>query len=624
VSVILGNCSVFSTKSQPVLLRVLASSSLVLMLGLSGCTVKPEPISNHEVEKRVQADLGRLFAHQEPVSLRVGLHEAMARAVKYNLQRRVKQMEEALAVEDLAVAKRDLLPKTAAHAGYTMRNKEGVSTLQNSSLKLLSQDNQHSVAGLTWTWSLLDFGVSYVHARQKADEVLVSREKRRKSTQLLIHEVRTRYWQAAMTDQIIPQLDFLLKEAKIARENLQRMESAGQEVPAIALDNQQILLDTTHKLWDMRRRLIEAKSELAILMNLPPGTKFMLAAQGGEALKDDLVYLPVLALDQYALLNRSELRSEDYKERISALEVRKVLLKMLPNLSFLEGSSYDSNKYLQNQSWSSVGTQISWDLFNLASTPQKLKIAKLGKEVVRTRRLAFSMAAVTQLRIAMQSYHISKRDLSIATDLNMLQARKVQQVEADRNSVPNFNVKRIEQRGQALLSQIEQGLSYAQMQSDLGRIHLTLGVDPLPLSGQIDIADIQTTSRLLAMRQNSVTSAVISAIPNTLLNASPTSASLAETDTGSLAKGDASGFWNLLEKFSDKLDDKKNKGGGPGNLPVLAHAAAQPQQQQPQPQLQQHPNYLPPGVGPQGYLPPQGAALSQPPSEAVPVILMEN
>jgi hypothetical protein len=368
--------------------------------------------------------------------------------------------------------------------------------------------------------------------------------------------------------------------------------------------------------------LIEAKSELAILMNLPPGTKFMLAAQGGEALKDDLVYLPVLALDQYALLHRSELRSEDYKERISALEVRKVLLKMLPNLSFLEGSSYDSNKYLQNQSWSSVGTQISWDLFNLASTPQKLKIAKLGKEVVRTRRLAFSMAAVTQLRIAMQSYHISKRDLSIATDLNMLQARKVQQVEADRNSFPNFDVKRIEQRALALLSQIEQGLSYAQMQSDLGRIHLTLGVDPLPLSGQVDTANIQTTSRLLAMRQDSVTSAVISAIPNTLLNAQPTSASLAETDTGSLAKGDASGFWNLLEGFSDKIDNKKNSGVGSGNQPVLAHAAVQPQQQQPQ--LQQHPNYLPPGVGPQGYLPPQGVALSQPPSEAVPVILMEN
>ncbi|MBF0192989.1 MAG: TolC family protein, partial [Magnetococcales bacterium] len=583
MSVILGSNSVFLSKSQPALFRVLASSTLVLVLGLSGCTVKPEPISNQEVEKRVRADLGRLFAHQEPVSLRVGLHEAMARAVKYNLQRRVKQMEEALAVEDLAVAKKDLLPKTAVHAGYTMRNKENVTTLQNSNLKLLNQDNEHSVAGLTWTWSLLDFGVSYVHARQKADEVLVYREKRRKSTQLLIHEVRTRYWQAAMTDQIIPKLDQLLKEAKLARDNLLRMEAAGQEVPAIALEGQQVLLDTTHKLWDMRRKLIESKSELAVLMNLPPGTKFMLAAQGGEELKDDLVYLPVLALDQYALLNRSELRSEDYKERISALEVRKVLLKMLPNISFLQGYGYDSNNYLQNQSWNSVGTQISWDLFNLTSTPQRLKLAKLGKEVVRTRRLAFSMAAITQLRIALQSYHISKRDLSIASDLNMLQVRKVQQIENDRNNLPNYNVKSIEQRALALISQVEQGLSYAQMQSDLGRIHLTLGVDPLPLSGHVDIADIQTTTRLLAMRQDSVTSAVISAIPSTLLNASPTADLIAETDTGSLAKGDASGFWNLLEKFSDKLDDKKNGGGISGSQPVLAHAA-QPQQQIAQPQ----------------------------------------
>ena len=65
-------------------------------------------------------------------------------------------------------------------------------------------------------------------------------------------------------------------------------------------------------------------------MNLPPGSLFMLTPLGGEELNDDLAYLPLAALDQYALMHRSELRGEDYEERISALEARKVLLQMLP------------------------------------------------------------------------------------------------------------------------------------------------------------------------------------------------------------------------------------------------------------------------------------------------------
>ncbi|MBF0357533.1 MAG: TolC family protein [Magnetococcales bacterium] len=594
MSVKLDKCSVFPSIFQSGLFRLLGVSSFALIVGLSGCTVKPEPISQKEVENRVQTDLGRLFANQEPVSYRVGLHEAMARAIKYNLQRRVKQMEEALAVEDLALAERDLLPKTAVSAGYTLRNKEVVSSMKNSNSQLVSKDNKQGAANLTWTWSILDFGVSYVQARQKADQALIYREKRRKSTQLLIQEVRTRYWQAVMADLLVPQIDALLAEAKVAREDLLRMESAGQEVPAIALEKQQTLLDTTHQLWEMRRALVEAKSDLAVLMNLPPGTIFMMNVQAGEALNDELVYLPPMALDQYALLHRSELRGEDYKERITALEARKVLLEMLPNLGIMEGMNYDSNQSLQSPVWSSVGTRLSWDLFSLASTPKKMAVADMEKEVVRSRRLAFSMAAITQLRIALQSYHISKRDLSIATDLNQLQVRKVQQGEMDKNSISSSDVKRIELRALSLLAHIEQGMAFARLQSDLGRVHLSLGFDPLPVETDMDFVDIKTTAEVIAMRQSSVSSAVLSAIPPELLQATPASIYKVETETGSLSKGSAAMFWNTLEQFSARLDKQQSVGQYTGGQPGP-----------PQYATTQSPGYLPPGGGAPGFIPPQ-------------------
>lgn len=607
-----------SQRCKPYFLHRFLLLSLVLTIVLPGCTVKPEPIKEMAVQRRVQTDLGRMFKNQEPAPFRITLHEAMARAVKYNLKRRIKQLEEALAVEDLALTERALWPKTALAAGYSVRDKEIVTNSNNSAIQVVEKDDKQGMANLTWTWSILDFGVSYVQARQKADQVLIYRQKRRKSIQNIIQDVRIHYWQAAMTDALVPQIDILLEESKKALADVQRMEAAGQEVPVIAIDNQQILLDTTHKLWEMRKTLVNAKSKLAILMNLPPGTLFVASSQGREALDDSLVYMPTTALDHYALLHRAELRQEDYQERIGALEVRKVLLKMLPNLTFSEEFSHDSNQYLQNQTWRTLGMQLSWDLFNLVATPKKLTIAKLGKEVVRARRLAYSMATVTQLRIALQSYHISKRDLKIAGDINRLQARKVEAGESDRDRIDNTDIKRIQQRAQSLKSRMEQGLAFARMQSALGRIHLTLGVDPLPINSNMDFADIKTTAQIIAMRQSSVTSAVISAIPKPLLlsrinQQQPQSQATnqPETDTGSLDRSGTGLFWDGLEKISQQLDQKK------GEKTKLANAQYANYPTQPMP------GYIPPGAGTMADMLPQPPANSQPPlpPEAVQVIL---
>ncbi|MBF0454084.1 MAG: TolC family protein [Magnetococcales bacterium] len=578
------------SSGDPSALRALGLFSLMLGVVLSGCSVKLEPVTPQAVERRVQKDLGSLFSDQEPSSYQIGLHEAMARAVKYNLKRRVRQMEEAIAVEDLSLAKKDLLPKIAASAGYSVRDSERVITVKNTNLEVVEKDNSQGMAGLSWAWSVLDFGVGYVQARQKADRVMIHRQHRRKSIQTITQEVRSRYWQAAMTDFLVPRLDALLEETKLALRDVQRMEAAGQEVPAVALEDQQILLDTTHQLWEMRKRLVEAKTQLAVLMNLPPGTLYLSSPQAGEVLDDTLVYLPVEALDHYALLNRSELRVEDYEERMSALEVRKVLLKMLPNLMITEGLSHESNQYLHNQTWRALGMQISWDLFNLAATPQKMAIAKLKKEVVRSRRLAFSMATVTQLRIALQSYHISQRDLSIAQDIHRLQARKVRAGEVKESPIHRSDIRRIEQRAKALVARMDQGMAFAQMQSALGRIQHTLGIDPLPQSSELVHADIRTLSQLLAMRQASATTAVISAIPKPLLltrmhPSAPVQPS-AETDTGALERKGVGQIWNGLEKVSDTLEQWTKEEKKPQTTPPTTLSAP------PAPL----PGYLPPGV----------------------------
>lgn len=56
----------------------------------------------------------------------LSMDEAMARALKYNLDRRAKMMEEALALNQLDVSHFDMLPKLVAQAGYSTRNNDRI------------------------------------------------------------------------------------------------------------------------------------------------------------------------------------------------------------------------------------------------------------------------------------------------------------------------------------------------------------------------------------------------------------------------------------------------------------------------------------------------------------------
>lgn len=58
-----------------------------------------------------QQDQRAMRLASEPISAPLTLDEALARALKYNLDRRAKMMEEALALRQLDVSNYDMLPK---------------------------------------------------------------------------------------------------------------------------------------------------------------------------------------------------------------------------------------------------------------------------------------------------------------------------------------------------------------------------------------------------------------------------------------------------------------------------------------------------------------------------------
>ena len=57
---------------------------------VSACAVSPDPVSTTEQVEGSQKDLATMFTDQDPVSGPISIYEATARALKYNLDRRVK------------------------------------------------------------------------------------------------------------------------------------------------------------------------------------------------------------------------------------------------------------------------------------------------------------------------------------------------------------------------------------------------------------------------------------------------------------------------------------------------------------------------------------------------------
>ncbi|MBK5012938.1 TolC family protein [Pseudomonas sp. S60] len=471
----------------------------LLALTISGCAVTSQPIDRSASETRARTDLASMFKEQEPLSGPLTLHQAMARAVKYNLEARLKVMEEALAKRQVDLAQFDMLPRMALDAGYAGRNNVGASSSQSirtgtQSLEpSTSQDRDRDVADLTMVWNVLDFGVSYVSAKQQADQRLILQERKRKVIHTITQDVRSAYWRAVAAQRLLNQIDSLMGRINQARDNSQRMTAQRVGDPVQTLSYQRALIEATRQLEEQRRALSLAKTELAALVNLPLNTDFTLAPEQGYVVPE--FHGDFSKLEEQALANRPELREQDYQARISAAETRKAMLRMLPGLEFSLGGHYDSNSFLVNQSWADYGVKVTWNLFNVLSGPTAIKVAQAGEDVAAARRQAMSMAVLAQLYVANANFNESVRQFRTSEELAQLDGQIADQL---RNRYQTQNIGELELiQGELnnLQTQLKRDLAYAELRNAYAQLYVSSGADLLPDS--LPDSNLQTLATAL-------------------------------------------------------------------------------------------------------------------------------
>ncbi|MGA1859706.1 TolC family protein [Azospirillum sp. 11R-A] len=471
--------------------RLLSSVVPVAVLTASllaaGCAVKPEPLTAEENLARVRKDLGVVLTPQEPLTKAVSMDEAMARAIKYNLDERVKLMEVAVATDQLDLSRYDMLPRVVAAAGYVGRNNDAgseslnLATGRRTGESTTATDRHRRTGDLAFTWNVLDFGVSYLRARQNANLVLIADERRRRVVQGIMQDVRTAYWRAVAAERLLKRLAPLEKRVEGARRDARTLEALRVQAPLQALNYTRTLVETLRQLQSLRRELVASKSQLGALMGLPPGEPFEIEMPAASVMQSPpKLDVGAEALETYALLNRPELLEESYNQRISADETWRSLLKLLPGIDVNAALRYDSNSFLLNQRWADYGARISWNLINLVSAPATKSYAEAQEELVAFRRQALSMAVLSQVHVAVLQYRELKQEFALTAEQADLDTRIRSQYTnvGEAGQVGELGV--IQSEVTALLSDLRRDLVLADLHNAYSRVMVSAGVDPLP------------------------------------------------------------------------------------------------------------------------------------------------
>jgi outer membrane protein TolC len=460
-------------------------SALLVAALLGGCgTVQMQPLAKDAIEKQAASDREAARSGVPPIASQLTMDEAIARALKYNLERRTRLMEEALAMNQLDTANLDMLPKVMANAGYSWRDQElvtrsvdSVTGLPSLANPYISTERSHAAYDLGLTWNMLDFGTSYLTAKQSADRVLIAAERRRKAMHVLIADVRTAFWRTVSAQKLRDDVKRTIDMAEAALADARKVESERLRSPVDTLRYQRQLLENLRLLESIEQELASGRVELAALINAPLEQVFEVV-EPEDGTQTGLMAIPVARLEELAVTQNADLREQFYNGRIAVEETRKAMLRLFPNLSFNYDLRYDTDKYLINNHWNDAGLHLSWNVMNLISGPAQKRLAEAGVKLADQRRMATQMSVLTQVHLSRLQYQIAYRQYLRADQIWQADAKIAEHVRNRQQVEAQSQLELVANNTTAILSLLRRYQSMAQLQGAASKLQATVGLEP--------------------------------------------------------------------------------------------------------------------------------------------------
>lgn len=453
----------------------------MVALLLAGCSA---PADLAPVETDLAKHAGTLPA--EVLSRPLSVEDAIALAMAYNLDARVKVLEEVLAAGKADLSLFALLPELAAKGGWTKRNPKKLTTSRDIGTGAMGnfsvgEDSISRTGDLTASWNLMDFGIAMVRADQEGDRVRLALEKRRRALHLLIQDVQASYWKSVINEYAERKYNSLQQRLIKSVADAEDAERSKVGDPMQMLAHQRAIVDTMRQIAELQRQTSTARAELAGHMGVQSVTAFRL-----EELKDDSflnIADPTQAVEEMeiiALNNRPELKSEEVQFRIDVKEIRTELLKSLPGIGPFMGGHYDSNSFIKYNAWADAGLHMAWNLVDMLSTPKRISQAKSVVEVTRARRLALGMTVLTQVHVADIQHRHALKEYRLTEQMATIDRRITGLASKSKAAGSGSAMEEIKAEAAGMLSTLRRFILYSDLQSAKARLNSAMGIDPAP------------------------------------------------------------------------------------------------------------------------------------------------
>ena len=473
----------------------------VCALTLSGCGLKPQPLTPEAISSYAGDKLARYGQGEEPVTGAIGLDEAIARGLRYNLDYRVEAFQSALRTADLEVADFHLLPNVVASSNYLGRNNnlaaysQSVTSDQVTLIPSVSTPKNDLISDLTLSYNTLDFGLSYIRAKQAADEVLIAEESKRKVTNRIVQDVRTAYWRAYSSQRLSSRLRQLEVRVRGAVKDSRTIATDLNSSPVAALTYERELLEIERQAQAIESEMSVAKAQLAALMNVAPEIDFTLSGRT-HSVHSPLFKEHLDRLIDIALVNRPELRETQYKSRINSREALAALLEVLPSANLYFGANNDTSQYLFHGNWLAYGARASWNLINVFKYPAHVQQVNAQEGLIDAKALAVTMAIITQVQVARIRLFESERELKISRDVLDVQNRLMAQIKAQAATEKASEQALIREQMNTLVAESRRDISYAAYENAYGLVFEAIGLDPYD-QGIDDHTSVKDIARVL-------------------------------------------------------------------------------------------------------------------------------
>lgn len=487
---------------------------LLPAFGVGACAIEPEPLTTDDLKLQASTLVTRVVADQEDITRSIDVFEAMARALKYNLDHKVEIYDEALRAVELRAAHAGMLPTLVSNAGLANRDNH----LASSSFNLVtnapnfgfstSQDQRGKTADIVFGWHILDFGLSYVRAQQAADKVLISAENRRKVMHRVIEEVRAAYWKAVSAERLDARLRSLESRVRRALGNARSLARGGETSPIAAVTYRRELIEVQRTVQELRRELSLARHQLAALMNVKPGTSFRISLPPRSLKTTGSLGLASDAMIEIALAQRPEIRDVSYRQRINRREATAAMLELLPGIQVYAGANYDHNSFLLNNDWVSWGARASWNVMKLFTHRERAAVIAAQDDLLDQRALALTMAIMTQIHVSRARYAHVAHEHATATDYLMTQRNLVGLLRAEHAAGKISEQTLLREELNELVAEVRADMMTGQVEQAKAAILTALGsdvVDP-EAATNASIPSIASGLRRLWWQRNLMTS----------------------------------------------------------------------------------------------------------------------